>query len=91
MCRAATRAWQKLHNVHLYGINSILNHVCRSQGSNQGLRAFGVGEILEVKGEGAGRSAKGPAVPSKIKVRRFYRPEDVSQVRYMALGATLFL
>ena len=44
------------------------------KGGSQNLRAFGIGEILSI-GRPTGRSLK----PGNIKIRRFYRPEDVSK------------
>jgi hypothetical protein len=50
-----------------------------AQGSNEGLRAFCVAKLLEVKpaaGAKKGGAAKGR--PGQLRVQRFYRPEDIS-------------
>eukprot|EP00963_Diacronema_lutheri_P012368 scaffold1724_cov341-Pavlova_lutheri.AAC.44 len=44
------------------------------KGGSQNLRAFGIGEILSI-GRPTGKSLK----PGNIRIRRFYRPEDVSR------------
>ncbi|KXZ43940.1 hypothetical protein GPECTOR_77g36 [Gonium pectorale] len=55
------------------------------KGSNAGLRAFAVAQLLAVESEpgraGAGKdgSSAVPSLPKSVKVRRFYRPEDISE------------
>ncbi|DBB09374.1 TPA: hypothetical protein ACH3X3_007949 [Trebouxia sp. C0006] len=44
-------------------------------GTNAGLRAWGVGEIVNF---GAAGRAKQGQVPAKVTLKRFYRPEDIS-------------
>ncbi|GFR46091.1 hypothetical protein Agub_g7558 [Astrephomene gubernaculifera] len=51
------------------------------KGSNAGLRAWQVVQLLGLEAAGAaagGRGSGGGQVPVKIQVRRFYRPEDIS-------------
>lgn len=67
--------WLQLIRHVLSNPNPKAVHASGPQGSYDGLRAFNIGEILEVKADGSGRNKP----PSKIKLRRFYRPEDVSK------------
>ncbi|KAF8055388.1 MET1B [Scenedesmus sp. PABB004] len=62
------------------------------KGSTAGLRAWGIGRLVEVKEAPAGSGARGKGkdakagVPSRIKLQRFYRPEDVSADAAYAAG-----
>ncbi|CAD7705413.1 unnamed protein product [Ostreobium quekettii] len=50
---------------------------CHKGGSNRGLRAFGVCQLLKISTGGQRQlSSKGSAV-TQVRVRKFYRPEDV--------------
>lgn len=51
------------------------------QGSNEGLKAYVIAQLVSVSAASEGSSKRGAQVPGTLKVRRFYRPEDVSTER----------